>query len=995
MKKSWLVILFIFLTTLLFGAKITNQSFLISEHEIISDGYNIYKARTLIGDSTLNNNEKNYAKAILQLCYYNKKHFDYNVDSLRLYSKNIGWDSDIKKDIEYTIFESYYNLKQYKKAQQIGEQLAKHIDKHDQTKINLDYKLGVVYNDLNQPEKAVKSIWNSIQNDTTQKFTNYTIAYKYEKILKIYKQYNKDTTEHIYFFCDSAYKQNQIQIKPQREVNAPLSLFFNRFIFLDTLYYLSRQPQFSIPSRINLAKEALKQINIKTYQKQQLCDIYNNIGNLYLLSDNQDSAYHYFQYAKMFSSNYESYYLLDKKIECYHNSINCAIQSKNKIWYLLGLWNLYDVDTLLQSQKGINDNNVAEYIYRIEYGDLKSGYNNLGYHTIINHILLKTRFLTIFSLQTPDMIELYNSIIQDIADTLSTTVDKLLSLKQKEFYHNTNALVTYKMEEYDSLTNIMKQELELKKRFYYSQLSQTYNTKNFGKRAYSSSERKTEIKKQNKVFGDNIYIYSYLTDYQPIIKVAFDYTIFGKDLQLSTDAQLYSAKTNKAKELLYIRKLFKKQLYNEPNLLRKDTLQNIINNIERDLSIINQDTTNLKQIKDFTQKDISRALKNDEAVVEFIQFPKYIDWCLEDDTLYCAMVLLPNDSTIKFVYLAPTLEIARYIKTNPLDINRILNSTELYNTIWKPIEQYLNGIKTIYFSPSGLLNNIPIEYAKINEQETISEKFNFIRLTSTKNIITYHPYLNINSNQATLYGDIAYGLTDSTMMSNANYYSNLRSDRGQAGKLEYSKQEIQQISNILKSNGIKVNTFTQKKAVEESFKYIEHNNPDIIHISTHGFYWTNEQAQNNKLFINRINPIIEIDPMERCGLLLAGANNALRGIYNDSIEDGILTADEIAQTDLHNTQLVVLPACNTGLGDYDNEGVWGLQRAFKLAGVKQMVMSLWQVDDEATTLLMKFFYEELFATHNAVTALKKAQNKMRNIPKYSAPYYWAGFIVIN
>ena len=148
-------------------------------------------------------------------------------------------------------------------------------------------------------------------------------------------------------------------------------------------------------------------------------------------------------------------------------------------------------------------------------------------------------------------------------------------------------------------------------------------------------------------------------------------------------------------------------------------------------------------------------------------------------------------------------------------------------------------------------------------------------------------------------------------------------------------------------------------------------------------------------------PYIDIDPLERCGLLFAGANRAIEGKQIPSdIEDGILTAAEIATMDLSNTQLVVLSACSTALGDVTTEGVWGLQRAFKQAGAQTIVMTLWQVDDEATAVFMNYFYEELMRnTHSTIPnthlALTRAQERMQQHPRFSKPYYWAAFVAID
>lgn len=140
--------------------------------------------------------------------------------------------------------------------------------------------------------------------------------------------------------------------------------------------------------------------------------------------------------------------------------------------------------------------------------------------------------------------------------------------------------------------------------------------------------------------------------------------------------------------------------------------------------------------------------------------------------------------------------------------------------------------------------------------------------------------------------------------------------------------------------------------------------------------------------------IVQQNPMFRSGLVLAGANHAWKGgAAIAGKEDGILTAYEIAQMDLSNTDLVVLSACETGRGDLQgNEGVIGLQRAFKMAGVKQLIVSLWRVPDKETAELMKLFYGNWLSGQSTREALRSAQLKMKE--KYPSPYYWAAFVLM-
>ena len=140
-----------------------------------------------------------------------------------------------------------------------------------------------------------------------------------------------------------------------------------------------------------------------------------------------------------------------------------------------------------------------------------------------------------------------------------------------------------------------------------------------------------------------------------------------------------------------------------------------------------------------------------------------------------------------------------------------------------------------------------------------------------------------------------------------------------------------------------------------------------------------------------------IDPLTRCGLLFAGSNIALSGHSNDlpeGVQDGILTAKEISLMDLRDADLVVLSACETAQGDITSEGIFGLQRAFKMAGVQTIIMSLWKVNDQATQMLMTEFYTNWICKNQSKReAFKNAQNTVR--AKFEEPEYWAGFILLD
>jgi len=206
--------------------------------------------------------------------------------------------------------------------------------------------------------------------------------------------------------------------------------------------------------------------------------------------------------------------------------------------------------------------------------------------------------------------------------------------------------------------------------------------------------------------------------------------------------------------------------------------------------------------------------------------------------------------------------------------------------------------------------------------------------------------------------------------------------------LPNTRVEIEVIDSIARLNNIESVQLLGKGANEKNIKNVE--SPNIIHIATHGFFLA-DKAQSDELYSVGDNPLM------RSGLLFSGAEKYFDGkqiLFTGSLEeeDGVLTALEVLNMNLANTDLVVLSACETALGEIKNgEGVYGLQRAFVIAGAKSILMSLWKVDDQTTKELMVLYYKNLFKGINKFDALTEAQKKLKE--KYNNPYYWGAFII--
>lgn len=211
------------------------------------------------------------------------------------------------------------------------------------------------------------------------------------------------------------------------------------------------------------------------------------------------------------------------------------------------------------------------------------------------------------------------------------------------------------------------------------------------------------------------------------------------------------------------------------------------------------------------------------------------------------------------------------------------------------------------------------------------------------------------------------------------------------GELRGSKEEVRKIELILKRNQWLVKTYMGKEGTEESFLAMHGKSPRILQIATHAFYYTPKNAENVDYLKGYT------DAMALSGLVLSGGNAAWQGkALPKGVLGGIVSANDIARLDLSNTEMVVLSACESGLGKATTEGLYGLQRAFKKAGVGTIVMSLWNVDDKVTSEFMVTFYEYLANTHNAWDK-RKAFETAQAITRlrHPAPFHWAAFVMLD
>lgn len=411
-------------------------------------------------------------------------------------------------------------------------------------------------------------------------------------------------------------------------------------------------------------------------------------------------------------------------------------------------------------------------------------------------------------------------------------------------------------------------------------------------------------------------------------------------------------------------------------------------------------------------EDVRKRLHEGEIAIEFVNLlglsPEKLN---KYDPCIGALLLKMNSEYPIFVKLSPNFDIESVFKYDEEGMRMDDefysgdSQSQLYSKIWEPLLPYLKDIKTIYYSPTGLLQTINLDWLGTSAENLMVNKFNLYRLSSTREIC--HRDNMIENDEATLYGDITYALIgEYPMESSTSKYRSIT--RSGFSPLSGTKDELDSIQAELQLHNFRIENFRKSLATEKSFREFSGNSPKILHIATHGFYFSEEKIIEEFKKSNFIGFQATKPELYHSGLALAGAQDtwineySQEGIINfnkyfnmDGENDGILLSSEISQMDLSGTELVVLSACETALGEVKTEGVYGLQRAFKLAGVKSILMSLWKVDDDATQLLMSEFYKNLLGGKSKRLSLLEAQKTVRETPGYEEPYYWAAFILLD
>jgi CHAT domain-containing protein len=434
-----------------------------------------------------------------------------------------------------------------------------------------------------------------------------------------------------------------------------------------------------------------------------------------------------------------------------------------------------------------------------------------------------------------------------------------------------------------------------------------------------------------------------------------------------------------------------------------------LNHIETKLNFfLNQVKKDIKSIDPLSYRQVQKHLPEGSALIEFVLYDAVSRGFTSkvNQEHYGAFVLLSNKEPI-FINLGLAFDInllidrlrhhmiefegklaviyneksRGFLKESISRFKAI--SFLLYQKIFRPLENLLHDVNRIFISPDGLINNIPFESLVDNDKSYLALRFQFAYVSSGRNLLNFHT--PITSSGTVVFANPDFELSPNSYkveVDKALQFDGLFRNVTTGMKwrpLNASIEEANLIYHTLDNNlqyGPVNKKFLGKMAVREAFLSLKPHR--IIHIATHGFF------HENRLLKSHVNPLVKY------GIVLAGGNS------NDGIpSDGKITAADISQMTLSGTDLVVLSACGTGLGDIQNaEGAYGLRRAFQIAGVNTILTSLYNVNDFATKEFMKAFYTFIGQGETKINALCQSQRLMRENNDnhiFSHPYFWASF----
>ena len=399
-------------------------------------------------------------------------------------------------------------------------------------------------------------------------------------------------------------------------------------------------------------------------------------------------------------------------------------------------------------------------------------------------------------------------------------------------------------------------------------------------------------------------------------------------------------------------------------------------------------------------RQVKEALKEGEVLLDFTDFVSK-----SRGRIYAAYIVNNHQRYPLLKELFPESAVDSLHVISPYQFYSGECAAAFYKMFWAPLDRYVKEGSTVYYVPTQMLFQIAPESIPMRDGSLLGDHYHFVRLSSARELVRYDSNLTINdsneADRAVLYGGLQYSLDTTVMAYESGRYEIPRTllIRGNSAErrndsvftfLPGTQKEVSAVGQELSAAGLSVTPYMGKEGTEESFLSLSGRAPRILHVATHGFFYSPYEAQQ----VNYLQGYT--DAMSLSGIVLSGCNAAWRGLeLPEGVMDGILTSSLVAQMDLTGVEMAVLSACHTGRGQPTSEGLYGLQRAFKKAGVKTVIMSLWAESDQVAPEFMQEFYSNLVRNGwDKRMAFDRAKDTIRN--KYlKSPSYWAGFVMLD
>ena len=527
-----------------------------------------------------------------------------------------------------------------------------------------------------------------------------------------------------------------------------------------------------------------------------------------------------------------------------------------------------------------------------------------------------------------------------------------------------------------------------------------------------------------RVYYDVFLIPSALKD-KELINEQYDHYCFLKGRELSQSKQLSLLVEGSSDNVLirtyheWIRK--KKELSNAYELSMQQIITHhgidYLNQLQKDADILEMQLSSFRSInQNYTFQDIKSNLEKDEVYIDIVNVtyknPYNVDGKESLFDMYYAYIIKRDALAPELIKLhtGDILEEALEKYNSNINMRKKLSDLDwkyCFDHFWGKLQPYTKNMSTVYFSNAGVYNKINLNTLyDYNSDVFLNDSKHIIYSTNSEHFINQKRSLNFVSERnnldadAVLIGNPTYllddqqiaNIKDKTSVSGNSLLASRASSRGNLwGNLPGTQVEIDSISSILISNNWDVQLICRENAIESAVKKI--SAPTVLHIATHGFFSEDGQLTTRSRSLGIKDQSIKVSPLINSALVFAGANNTGNGDVLPS-DNGFLNAYEASFLELRGTELVVLSACETGLGNIKNgKGVFGLQRAIQIAGAESIIISMWKVSDNATQKLMRYFYDSWIEKGmNKRQAFNSAKYKLRE--EYSHPYFWGAFIFL-